>query len=705
MITERLMKLGAWSVTFAGADATALGRFDHIVITRQRVDPRTLDNAGMLAVASHTGIITKVSTDPGDLVTVSGPGIEAWLGDAEDKGFIYETARVYDADTFVNVLDRSTSVYGLLRDDTGATTSIVAGTLTALAGTYTGQHHFESQRTAIRYVCDYYGAEYRVNPDATLDAGLASDLFVTTPTTVIVASDAGSDPNYEGVEGMLSTDDDVDDYTTRVLLLAEGTGDAIVEGSADAVSVPYNDLLGNEVVRTRIVNEGQTNSTNADTRAAYHLDQFAGSRQAVTLKSDGYEVDGSFAVGDTVYVFDPVQGLADATNEVTFRGRTINPAAIRVVGISWPVTEGMGVYHRDLNGVWADLTDLAVFETGATTLDVGEPPKPVTQNLVPHLNVARQLKQLETRSLDNLISNPGFEADSVGGSLDPHLYDDGSGGAWAGWTGRSGARSARFDANTQSAGATVTFGGKPNLYDHSACTEGDTFYFEGWARYIDTVPTVQPSLVSAYYDETNTYISQTISTWPTLTTSFVKHTSESTAPAGAAFVVFFVRILSGNGSTVAILLDDFYARRQVDTFVLSSQAVDISRTLEPVHSDTLHAETSTYTITTTPTDIVTGTFTIPSWVGVADLLTTHSIGIANSSNVQTISLVSKLGGATGNGANQTVPVSTSESVMCGGRKTVVAPGSTLTVITRGSVNVSSITNTEADAHAILVGAR
>lgn len=385
-LTERLMKLGAWDVTLEGADPEDFDYFEHVVFTRSRVDPDALGDAGMLSASAYTGVIrhrkhapVASGTREGKL-TLSGVGLEAWLADEDDKGFIFETAREYSGDTFANVLDRSGSApYGLLRDDAGAQTAIQSGTIHSVAGTYDGTHHYQSQRYAIQYVCDVFDAEYRVNPDGTLDAGTEAQLFTTTPTAII-AKESGDDPSLEGVVGDLATDLDIDDYTTRVVLLASGEGESVATGSADAASVPYKDLHGNDVVRTRIVNESETSSTNAAARAQLQLNRFSSARQALTLTASDYEIDGSFDVGDTIWVYDPDQGLTDTDNEVQFRGRTLNPVAIRVLGITQPVKRGMGVYHRDKDGAWEDLTDLVVWSNGSSTIEVGANPRKLTSS-------------------------------------------------------------------------------------------------------------------------------------------------------------------------------------------------------------------------------------------------------------------------------------------------------------------------------------
>lgn len=370
-ITERLMKLGTWSIRLT--DPTLkdeIDYFQHVVVVPGEIrHPGRLTDASILALARYSGIIRSkrvVGSSDQEELEIGGQGPEGWLGDEDKKGFVFETARAYSADSFANVLDRSGSApYGLLRDDGGAQTAIHSGVINSIAGTYGGSHHYQDQRTAIRYVCEVFGGEYRVNPDFTLDAGVESDLFVTTPTAIIARKlTDGRDPTIEGIPlaGFEATLD-ANDYTTRTILLAEGTGETIQTGAADIGAVDYSDPYGNDVVRARIINESETELANATTRAQLHLNRFSGLRKALTISTRDFDIEGSFNVGDTIYVWDPTDdALVDTANEVHYRGQVINPIAIRALGSTWSISEGMSVYIRHSASSYTDVTDRVVFE-------------------------------------------------------------------------------------------------------------------------------------------------------------------------------------------------------------------------------------------------------------------------------------------------------------------------------------------------------
>ncbi len=385
-VTDRLMKLGQWSVTLDDvALKDEIDYFDHIVIVPGEFrQPSILSDASILSIARYTGIIREKhvtgSSDKNENLELFGHDVEGWLGDEDRRGFVYETRRIYLADTFANVMDRSGSpTFGLLRDDAGAQTSIHAGTIFSVAGSYTGAHEFTDQRTAIRYVVDVFEAEYRVNPDFTIDLGNESDLFVTTPTTVLARKITdGRDPNFDGLPlANFESINDVNDYSTRTIVLANGSGELIKTGSADAASVPYQDGFGNTVVRVRTISESETNEGNANSRASLHQNETGSLRKALTISTREFDIEGDFDVGDTVYVHDPTDdALIDTANEVRFRGQVLNPIKTRIFGMTWPVREGMSVYIRHGDATYTDVTDSVQFETGGDiSLDIGAHPR------------------------------------------------------------------------------------------------------------------------------------------------------------------------------------------------------------------------------------------------------------------------------------------------------------------------------------------
>lgn len=360
-VTERLMLPGAWSLTFkpdtppSVLDAVSVddNAFGHIVITANHVDHLALSGSDLLGIARYTGIFRERPSK----FDIGGPGLAAWLGDEDGKGDIIETALTKTNGTFVQWV---TSI---------RPSSLTAGTYSAVGGTLTHTFQWVSPREALDYVANFFGGEWKIQPNGTLDAGAQSDLFVVDPDVVVMPWSGGQDMNVTGINAAVGVARDMDDYTTRVVVLGSAGN-----GSANISPTPsYKDLNGNTVDWTRVVESSTTGSGNEATVAQGQLNRFSTQRRAITLDADRYDLAGDFAVGDTIWVYDPEQELVDVTNEVYYRGSTIHPIELRVRGHTWPVQSGMGVYFRapDASGTVTDLTPYIATETGTSSVEVG----------------------------------------------------------------------------------------------------------------------------------------------------------------------------------------------------------------------------------------------------------------------------------------------------------------------------------------------
>jgi hypothetical protein len=369
-VNEKLMALGSWNLTLLEETPRdvldRLGFFGHVAFIPGRLNPAEYGDS-LLTMARYVGVLTGRDFDHLRKV-IDGQGMSVWLGDADGKGDVYESPVAINGLTFPN------AIRALL----GTGTAVVEGTLySGIPGVYKGTHVWESRRKAISYVCSTMNAEWRVNGNATLDAGPAANLFRTAPDCVIIrkrpnhATD-GHDMAYKGLRGDMALAIDVDDFTTRVVVIAEGEGSSTATGSANNPANPYLDLRGQPVKRVRLISESGTTPGNADTRAQLQLNRYLGTRNAMRLTTDDYDIRGAFNVGDWVWVYDPDAGLYDTGNEIMFRGERLNPVKLRMAGASWPIRRGMTVAYRDQSGSWLDLTPYVDWEGGETTVDVGE---------------------------------------------------------------------------------------------------------------------------------------------------------------------------------------------------------------------------------------------------------------------------------------------------------------------------------------------
>ena len=115
-----------------------------------------------------------------------------------------------------------------------------------------------------------------------------------------------------------------------------------------------------------MVQQPEVDADLLNSRAQLILNELSRIKKVLNLDLEQYEVSGDFQVGDFIFAFDPDIGFvdtsADATAEsrdlyeVTFRGQNITPYKSKSSGDNLPISDGMGVYYRDKNGNYTDLS-------------------------------------------------------------------------------------------------------------------------------------------------------------------------------------------------------------------------------------------------------------------------------------------------------------------------------------------------------------
>lgn len=366
-ITETSQALGAWDLALSGAPRSItdqLDYFGHLVVLPGRIAPALFGDS-LLAVARYVGVLRERDRKA-DRLTLRGSGMAFWLGDEDEKGSVFETA--------VNVVDQTFA--NTIRALLPASGAVTEGVLHNVPGLFSNSFQWQTPRTAIGYVTDTYSSDaapvgWRVNGDGSLDAGLLSDLYVTTPQAMITRKDEGRSLLLRSLPGSMELDTQTVDYTTRIVLLGEGDGNSIATGAADAAVVPYKDIHGNVAVFTRMVSESSTHAPLVGPRAQLQLNRFSAPKNSVQLSSTAYDVTGAVDVGDYVYVWDPDNGFTDPTVQVNWRGQPIHPIALRLIETTWPVPAGWTVAYRTKDGTWLDLSSWYVPQDGDTQLVVG----------------------------------------------------------------------------------------------------------------------------------------------------------------------------------------------------------------------------------------------------------------------------------------------------------------------------------------------
>lgn len=362
-VVETEGALGEWNITLkADTPREILDKlkfFGRIAISAGVDDPRVAGDS-LLISARYVGVLRNRQFTKGPK-TLSGCGMLYWLGDEDGKGHTIETPITITNQSFVSTIT------------TLLPSSLTAGTITALAGLHNNVYQYMSRRDAIKYVAALYGAEYRVTGDAKLDAGTPTDLYGSIPTCAVIRGEVGMDMDLRALPGEADLVADVEDFTTRVLLLAEGEGTQIVTAAVDIAGGlnPYKDPQGNAVKLTRIISESGTQEGNATARAQLQLNRFTSPRDALKLDTTTHDIKGDLVVGGYIWVHDADALLVDLNQEIIFKGLRLNPIKLRLFQAAWPVKKGMGVAFRTDIGEWIDLHQYVEYEDGTTGLVVG----------------------------------------------------------------------------------------------------------------------------------------------------------------------------------------------------------------------------------------------------------------------------------------------------------------------------------------------
>jgi hypothetical protein len=360
------MHPGQWSMQLVPSRPQqvweTIDMFGHIFVLEAPVNARLLADAGIKSMARWAGYV-RHKTDE-ELI---GTGLIGWLGDDNNKGRVYlSTLPTGTNGTFLPwVRDQ-------ILAKQAAAQSITIGTGTDIATpTYTGTIQYWTPRQGLDFLCNWFGGEYKVLPDGTLNCGKSSDtgMFVTTPKVVLLDAAGGRDLNIKGVPANLTVSRDVEDYATQITVHgAAGYGSASI-----SPTTTYKDLLGNLINLTQVVEQGQATAGQEATVAAGLAKLTDHVRVEIRVQTDQFNVPADIAAGDSVAVYDVPHQLYDLTNPVRYRGRYIFPVSVRCYGMTWPFEQGYSIYYRDLNGVYTDLTPWIAWEAPGTTLEVGAP--------------------------------------------------------------------------------------------------------------------------------------------------------------------------------------------------------------------------------------------------------------------------------------------------------------------------------------------
>lgn len=356
--------LGSWDLNLAAFTPQSvldkLGYWGSIVITSSPVDPTRYGDV-LFDHARYVGVLRGRDFKQGNK-GIAGVGQSFWVGDEEDKGHAIEAEINLVAQTFNESLNSIVPP------------TVTLGDVYPQVGLFTQKFKLTGRRAALDYFCEMYGCEWRVRGKAILDVGKPEQLYNPAPSCAIIRGVPEGGIDTDGVRalpGDASLSADMDDYSTRVIMVGSGNGLTVAVGTADIAPEknPYVDLKGNPLKLTRLVSENNTSLINADARAEITLEPFTDPREAIKLSTRTHDIAGDLQVGGYVWVEDHEAKLI-GTEQVNFKGMRLRPLKLRVTELAWPVEAGMGVAYRTNAGEWLDLTPYIEWEDGDTTVTV-----------------------------------------------------------------------------------------------------------------------------------------------------------------------------------------------------------------------------------------------------------------------------------------------------------------------------------------------
>jgi len=357
-VTEVLMRAGRFTLPFTSSipssilrelreavawtgDLSNWGTADgHIVVTTTRIPAASVS----LSSGIYTGRLTEYTDGP----AVGGPGLASWLG---SDGYTAE----WSAGSLTATQNLSDWLDDLLF--IGVRNGITKGTVTEPGGTVTATWTAMTPIEMIQYLSSMFDSEWRINPDASIDAAVASTLFTSTPTVMVTREPEGETGGISGVTGrVVNLQIDVSQLVKRAIVFPKDATiiDAVsVSSGLDAAWGPNGERVALEVP-VDAMNE-TINATAAGNRV---LDAFKHPRYQFAVDVTSDRIRQKLEPGDNIYVYDPDAGIEDRSTFQPFRGVDTFPVTVRVRGISWNVTDGHGVYLIRNTGTGNTVTDL-----------------------------------------------------------------------------------------------------------------------------------------------------------------------------------------------------------------------------------------------------------------------------------------------------------------------------------------------------------
>jgi hypothetical protein len=360
-VTQTLMGPGSFTVQLAEplpqSIRNSLIPRDHVAIGPQGLADLGLSNANFVAAIKAARGYIGIALDLSDTLTISGQDISWHLGDSSGIGPVEDQPIVRST-----VTNTSTWLDQILPSEGITKGSVTNGT--SFSGT---SPFFPTHIEVLNWICQESGTEWAINADGTVDVAPSTTLFpapTTSDATIITRDPSGDEGGLSGVEAVqMDRSQNAEAVVNRAVVFHTGSAAdvAFVTATQTPAGVRWKDFAGNTANRTLRSDAPNLREAAATTLATQLVTSQSVIQREVLLSSRTHNVTAEVRPGDRVWAYDPNVGLSDTANQVTWRGEVITPVQLRVASLTWPITQGMGVYLR-IDTEWVDITRYVAVE-------------------------------------------------------------------------------------------------------------------------------------------------------------------------------------------------------------------------------------------------------------------------------------------------------------------------------------------------------
>lgn len=357
-VTERVMALGDWSLrlrddTPLSVRKTISTPFAQLVLTQGRMPLVGLTDGIALQAAFYTGVVLR----PGPQLELGGCGLE-WFLSGSDQSF----GAGFMSTVSISAGSLSSAVSTVLSGTGFTSGTITSGTVQAYVGADV------TRGMVLRQLAEQLGYQFRFNPDLSVDVGTVAALYGSSPNGVVVRRVGPKEvaPPF-GVVGSVANSWDWEGYASASVVWT--TSERSTSGGASTYRGPGGSLM--TIYRGWEIADAPAGA--ASGIAAELLSKVNGAYRTVEVSSEDYAITPTVPCGGSVWLYDVENGLVDPANQILFGGGMIHPVSARVVSVTFPIEDGMGVFIRQHDGTaatYTDISDYVEYEPAGVRMEV-----------------------------------------------------------------------------------------------------------------------------------------------------------------------------------------------------------------------------------------------------------------------------------------------------------------------------------------------